>query len=325
MSDLLLLSCPFQVRQLSRVAHKNIVGLYGACTRRPNVCLVMEFCEHSLYKILHCRKSVQYSVGHAMSWTLQCAEGVAYLHAMQPKALIHRDLKPPNLLLREHGTVLKICDFGTVADKATMMTNNKGSAAWMAPEVFEGSSYTEKCDVFSWGIILWEVLSREQPFKEIETTYSIMWHVHKGNRPPLIEGCPRPIHDIMTQCWDRIPQNRPSMEDVVEKMTQLASLFPGGDVPLRLTDADEEDIDDEDYDDTIESIDESDPDSFPSTTVNTNVGAHTTEKSPSSKNVRWGNIECNGNPRNGPFPSNFKPLSPLEIEVEKVRGWRFFC
>lgn len=58
-----------------------------------------------------------------------------YLHAMKPKPLIHRDLKPPNLLLVMGGTLLKICDFGTAADKQTYMTNNKGSAAWMAPEV----------------------------------------------------------------------------------------------------------------------------------------------------------------------------------------------
>lgn len=89
----------------------------------------------SLYKVLHCNKKIQYSSGHAMSWARQCAEGVAYLHAMQPKPLIHRDLKPPNLLLIKGGTVLKICDFGTVTDKNTLMTNNKGSAAWMAPEV----------------------------------------------------------------------------------------------------------------------------------------------------------------------------------------------
>lgn len=62
-------------------------------------------------------------------------QGVAYLHAMKPKPLIHRDLKPPNLLLVGGGIRLKICDFGTAADKATYMTNNKGSAAWMAPEV----------------------------------------------------------------------------------------------------------------------------------------------------------------------------------------------
>lgn len=54
---------------------------------------------------------------------------------MKPKPLIHRDLKPPNLLLIMDGKLLKICDFGTAADKSTYMTNNKGSAAWMAPEV----------------------------------------------------------------------------------------------------------------------------------------------------------------------------------------------
>lgn len=119
---------------MSRVAHQNIVALYGACTKRPHVCLVMEYAEGgSLYNVLHCNPKPYYTAAHAMSWARQCAEGVAYLHAMRPKPLIHRDLKPPNLLLVNSGRVLKICDFGTVTDKATLMTNNKGSAAWMAP------------------------------------------------------------------------------------------------------------------------------------------------------------------------------------------------
>lgn len=66
---------------------------------------------------------------------IDCFQGVAHLHGMSPKPLIHRDLKPLNLLLTNKGRNLKICDFGTVADKSTMMTNNRGSAAWMAPEV----------------------------------------------------------------------------------------------------------------------------------------------------------------------------------------------
>lgn len=178
-------------------------------------------------------------------------QGVAYLHNMDP-IMIHRDLKPPNLLLKMGGTLLKICDFGTVADKATWMTNNRGSAAWMAPEVFESSKYSEKCDVFSFGIILWEVLAREQPFKDIELTFSILWNVHKGNRPPLIEGCPRPIEDLMTSCWAKNPIERPGMDYVVEVMTQLCQFFPGGDVPLDYTVVEqsvtEEGEDEEEYD-----------------------------------------------------------------------------
>jgi mitogen-activated protein kinase kinase kinase 7 len=113
-----------------------------------------------LSEVLHSRPHRRYSAGHAISWALQCARGVSYLHSLQPK-VIHRDLKPPNLLLVDKGgTQLKICDFGTARDLTTLghLTNNQGSAAWMAPEVFEGSIYTEKCDVFSWGIILWEVI-----------------------------------------------------------------------------------------------------------------------------------------------------------------------
>lgn len=126
------------MRQLSRVSHPNIIALFGACTRKPNMCLVMEYADcGSLYNLLHCQTRVTYTASHAMSWALQCSEGVAHLHSMQPKPLIHRDLKPPNLLLVDHGRVLKICDFGTVADKATQMTNNMGSAAWMAPGIFQ--------------------------------------------------------------------------------------------------------------------------------------------------------------------------------------------
>lgn len=81
--------------------------------------------------------------------------------------------------------------------------------------MFESSSYTEKCDVFSWGIILWEVLSRKKPFEEIGgSAFRILWAVHKGQRPPLLEGCPPTIEKLMTACWDQNPTLRPTMQEV---------------------------------------------------------------------------------------------------------------
>ncbi|XP_065113153.1 mitogen-activated protein kinase kinase kinase 7 isoform X2 [Paramisgurnus dabryanus] len=223
-----------ELRQLSRVNHQNIVKLYGSCSNP--VCLVMEYAEGgSLYNVLHGAEPLpHYTASHAMSWCLQCSQGVAYLHSMKPKALIHRDLKPPNLLLVAGGTVLKICDFGTACDIQTHMTNNKGSAAWMAPEVFEGNNYSEKCDVFSWGIILWEVITRRKPFDEIGgPAFRIMWAVHRGTRPPLIKNLPKPIESLMTRCWSKDPSQRPSMEEIVKIMIHLMKYFPGSDEPLQ--------------------------------------------------------------------------------------------
>ncbi|CAK6975588.1 mitogen-activated protein kinase kinase kinase 7 [Scomber scombrus] len=223
-----------ELRQLSRVNHPNIVKLYGSCNNP--VCLVMEYAEGgSLYNVLHGAEPLPYyTASHAMSWCFQCSQGVAYLHGMKPKALIHRDLKPPNLLLVAGGTVLKICDFGTACDIQTHMTNNKGSAAWMAPEVFEGNNYSEKCDVFSWGIILWEVITRRKPFDEIGgPAFRIMWAVHNGTRPPLIKNLPKPIESLMTRCWSKDPSQRPSMEEIVKIMTHLMRYFPGSDEPLQ--------------------------------------------------------------------------------------------
>ncbi|KAK6490134.1 mitogen-activated protein kinase kinase kinase 7-like isoform X1 [Huso huso] len=223
-----------ELRQLSRVNHPNIVKLYGSCNNP--VCLVMEYAEGgSLYNVLHgAEPLLYYTAAHAMSWCFQCSQGVSYLHGMKPKALIHRDLKPPNLLLVAGGTVLKICDFGTACDIQTHMTNNKGSAAWMAPEVFEGNNYSEKCDVFSWGIILWEVITRRKPFDEIGgPAFRIMWAVHNGTRPPLIKNLPKPIESLMTRCWSKDPSQRPSMEEIVKIMTHFMQYFPGSDEPLQ--------------------------------------------------------------------------------------------
>ena len=225
-----------ELHQLSRVEHENIIKLYGASTQPPSpVFLVMEYAENgSLYKVLHQMKAhLPYNSGHAISWVLQCAKGVDYLHSMKPKPIIHRDLKSPNLLLVNHGLTLKICDFGTACEQHSRMTNNKGSAAWMAPEVFEGTEYTEKCDIFSWGIILWEVLTRRLPYDEIRgNDWRVMWAIHSGRRPPPILDCPEVLESLMNRCWHKDTSVRPTMAEIVETVGEIQPFFPKADIPL---------------------------------------------------------------------------------------------
>ncbi len=148
--------------------------------------------------------------------------------------------------------LLKICDFGTACDKQTVMTNNKGSAAWMAPEVFEGNTYTEKCDIFSWGIILWEVLTRRLPFDEIRgNDLRVLWAIHSGKRPPPILDCPELLESLMNQCWKKDASVRPTMGEIVDTMSFMQSFFPPADDPLIFPD---EGLDNANVQDDLETL-----------------------------------------------------------------------
>jgi mitogen-activated protein kinase kinase kinase 7 len=218
-----------ELKQLSKVNHENIVKLYGACVHKLT-CLIMEYAEGgSLYDLLH-NSDVNYTTPQAMYWLYQCAKGVEYLHSLR---IVHRDLKSPNLLLVGDGTRLTICDFGTACEARTHMTNCTGSAAWMAPEVFEGNNYTEKCDVYSFGIIVWEVTARKKPFDSIGPgAFRIMWAVHQGERPPMVQKMPPAIENMMTRCWDKEPTVRPSFTEIIEFMELLLKHLDGYNEPL---------------------------------------------------------------------------------------------
>lgn len=217
-----------EVKQLSCVKHENIVTLYGTSSLADTAYLIMEYAEGgSLNHLLHECKQQNYDLRHACIWALQAARGVAYLHGMRPKPIMHRDLKPANLLLFSRGRVLKICDFGTACAIKTQMTNNTGSASYMAPEVFATSSYLESGDVFSWSIIFWEILARMHPYSQhtYSNPYQILWRVKQdGIRPAVIESCPVIIWTLITRSWHKDPKQRPSMQAVSDEMELIYKL-----------------------------------------------------------------------------------------------------
>ncbi|KAM8717203.1 hypothetical protein ACLKA7_003984 [Drosophila subpalustris] len=217
-----------EVKYWSLVNHENIVKLYGTTKDNEHqTIVVMEYAEcGSLYNFLHGERREnterKVSILGKLNWMLQCAKGVAYLHDLNPK-IIHRDLKSHNLLLFNHFCTLKICDFGTVRPLASSMTV-AGTAAYMAPEVGLGSVYTEKCDVYSFGIVCWEIMSQKKPFYhvEIQDNLVIMNLACKNDRPPIVDveinDQTKFIREWIQQCWDLDPKKRPTMQDMVVRL-----------------------------------------------------------------------------------------------------------
>ena len=147
---------------------------------------------------------------------------------MTPKKVIHRDIKPLNLLLDKTGLKLKLCDFGTTCDLHTMMSTQRGTFVYMAPEVFRGEKYDEKCDVYSWAVTFWQCLARDDPFNKIENPFALMMSKASSNlRLPRLKKCPQMINDMIQLCTfysfekTKSFQKRYSMTQVVKIMEEL--------------------------------------------------------------------------------------------------------
>ncbi|VDD86931.1 unnamed protein product [Enterobius vermicularis] len=231
-----------EMEQLYRLRHPNIIRVIGQCSCDGKLAFVMELMtDGSVDDIIHQHLRLSYKADHVISWAYQCADAVSFIHN---KGLVHRDLKPNNLLLSDGYRILKLCDFGTVAAIKTLMTNNLGSPSWMAPEnglqyhvkfqVFRSHSYTDKCDVYSFGITLWEMFTRRRPFDNNATAFSILWQASHGHRPPVIrDPCPPVIMELISDCWNGTPEVRPSMKDVLDILSELRKVFPNGKDPLK--------------------------------------------------------------------------------------------
>eukprot|EP01103_Thecamoeba_quadrilineata_P002229 TRINITY_DN12221_c0_g1_i1.p1 TRINITY_DN12221_c0_g1~~TRINITY_DN12221_c0_g1_i1.p1 ORF type:complete len:1031 (+),score=290.26 TRINITY_DN12221_c0_g1_i1:49-3141(+) len=197
-----------------------VVSLYGACFTAPNMCIVMEFLSRgSLFYLLN-DSSVDLPWEIRWSIARDAALGICYLHSKRPQ-LLHRDMKSGNLLVGVDWRV-KVCDFGQSEDAGAHDTKKEtenplegpgGTARWTAPEVLSGKTYTAAADVYSYGIILWEIATRKIPFDDVPS-YNLTALVLKGSRPPEPEGVPSEWLDLMKRCWSPDPLDRPPISDV---------------------------------------------------------------------------------------------------------------
>ena len=218
-----------EVEVLRAVEHKNIITLFGMSVG-PQCLIVMELAtQGSLFNLLHKRIDIDYTKEHMFVWWAEIADAISYLHNLKPKPVIHRDLKSSNILLKDDH--VKICDFGTACDVHTLMSNAKGTVAWMAPEVITTTNYNEKCDVYSFGIVMWEVFMRRIPFKGLNS-YQVMQTVDRKKRPPLPQTVPLSIRMLIQLCWSHEPTSRPSFTSICQLLNKLLNTVSKSELDL---------------------------------------------------------------------------------------------
>ncbi|GMN38236.1 hypothetical protein TIFTF001_007478 [Ficus carica] len=172
---------------MRKVRHKNVVQFIGACTKPPSMCIVTEFMSGgSVYDYLH-KKRGSFKLPSLLKVAMDISKGMSYLHQNN---IIHRDLKAANLLMDENG-------------------------------VIEHKPYDHKADVFSFGVVLWELLTGKLPYEYLTPLQAAVGVVQSGLRPNIPKHTHPKLVEILERCWEKDPALRPDFSEIIEILQQL--------------------------------------------------------------------------------------------------------
>uniref|UniRef100_A0A3Q3WMN7 Fibroblast growth factor receptor n=1 Tax=Mola mola TaxID=94237 RepID=A0A3Q3WMN7_MOLML len=220
--------------------HKNIINLLGACTQDGPLYVIVEYASKgNLREYLRARRppGMEYcynpdqvpvenmSVKDLVSCAFQVARGMEYLAS---KKCIHRDLAARNVLVTEDN-VMKIADFGLARDihhidyyKKT--TNGRLPVKWMAPEALFDRIYTHQSDVWSFGVLLWEIFTlggSPYPGVPVEELFKLL---KEGHRMDMPSTCTHELYMMMRDCWHAVPSQRPTFKQLVEDLDRCLAM-----------------------------------------------------------------------------------------------------
>ena len=219
---------------MKKLRHAKLIQLYAACTKEEPIYIVTELMKHgSMLEYLR-GEGRSLKLPQLIDMSAQVAAGMAYL---EQQNYIHRDLAARNILVGEH-MICKVADFGLARvideDIYEAHTGAKFPIKWTAPEAAMYNRFTIKSDVWSFGIVLYEVITYGRfPYPGM-TNAEVLERIQQGYRMPCPPGCPKQLHDTMEECWREEPSNRPTFETL---QWQLEEFFTAEDGGYRMPDA----------------------------------------------------------------------------------------
>ncbi|XP_004951339.1 serine/threonine-protein kinase EDR1 isoform X3 [Setaria italica] len=204
-----------EISILSRVRHPNVILFLGACMKPPHLSLVTEYMElGSLYSLIHSKMhKIKLHWKRRLKMLRDICRGLMCMHRLK---IVHRDLKSANCLVNKYWTV-KICDFGLsriMSDSSMDDNSSAGTPEWMAPELIRNEPFTEKCDIFSFGVIMWELCTLSRPWEGIPPVQIVYSVANDGARLEIPDG---PLGSLIADCWAE-PERRPSCQEILTRL-----------------------------------------------------------------------------------------------------------
>ena len=225
-----------EIRLMRDLRHPNIVLFLGAVVDAPSMCIVTELMKRgNLHSILHdydnvVRETVADNGRLRLQMATDCARGMSYLHSRSPP-IVHHDLKPANLLVDSKWN-LKISDFGMsrIKYRAYLQKSNPeletagGTPEWMSPEALRNDNVDELSDVYSFGIILWELITLNYPWHELKDPVQIVGKVaFLHHRPKIPSWVETEMEELLLDCWSRDSCDRPEFVRILELLQTVTT------------------------------------------------------------------------------------------------------
>jgi len=206
--------------------HPNIVAFMGACLQEPDLFIVTEYMPRGNLSAVLEDKDFTIEHEHIRKFALDTCVGMNYLHSCN---VIHRDLKTHNLLVDSNWNV-KVSDFGlsrVIEDVTHAQTLTAcGTPSWAAPEVLKEDHFSLSADVYSFGVCLWEMCTREEPYKGMTAAQVVLKVVVKNERPEIPPTIPSLFAQIMQKSWEDNPRKRPTFTKLAEVFLRMSCDVP---------------------------------------------------------------------------------------------------